>query len=186
VKNDIFSGLGGEGSSISSAKEAVSLIYSLCTRSLWARECKVDFSYPDVVKVSFEEVVPVAFLLENDKVFLVSDRGEKLTKTFSLSDIYEIGLDKFSLPFVVFQSETCSLEEIAEFVKYIKDVKGDFADQIVCFDFSLEIYSKHGYKIILPREDIKSAFLRYVKFEGEISEGVKEIDLRGGEKVFVR
>ena len=190
VKKEIFSKLKekeGDSNNIGSVKKILPVIYSLCDESLWTRSCRVDFSYPDVIKVRFEEVRPIAFLLEGDKIFLVSDRGEKLTKPFSFSEVYELGLDRFSLPFVVMESESCSIHEIADFVKYMKDIKGDFADQIVCFDFSVEIYSKSGYKVILPREDIKTAFLRFMKFEQDISaDDVREVDVRGGEKIYVR
>ena len=191
VKKEIFSKLkedDGGGENMKSVKKMLPVIYSLCDESLWTRSCRVDFSYPDVIKVKFDEVRPIAFLLEGDKVFLVSDRGEKLTKPFSFAEVYELGLDRFSLPFVVMESKSCSLHEIVDFVKYMKDMKGDFADQIVCFDFSVEIYSKSGYKVILPREDIKTAFLRFMKFEQDISsdDDVREVDVRGGEKIYVR
>jgi hypothetical protein len=51
----------------------------------------------------------------------------------------------------------------------------------------VEIYSREGYKIILPRDDMKHAFSRFLNVETKIKEkGISEVDFRGNDKVFVK
>jgi hypothetical protein len=168
-------------------KDIIYSVFSACEKSLWARSCQVDFALPDILVVRFDEILPRALLLDQDKVFIVSQYGEKIQTPILLHQIHENGLNNFPVPFLIIRSPSCSLKEISDFLNYLYEIRKGFADQVVCLDFSVEIYSREGYKIILPRDDMKRAFARFLNVESKIKEkGISEADFRGNDKVFVK
>jgi hypothetical protein len=168
-------------------RDLIHSVFSACEKSLWTKSCQVDFALPDIISVKFEEIVPVAFLLDGDKIFIVSQYGEKIQTPILISEMYEKGINNFPIPFLIIKSENCSLKEISDFLKYLYDVKKNFADQVVCLDFSVEVYSRQGYKIILPRDEMKYAFSRFLNVESKIQkEGISEVDFRGNGKAFIK
>ncbi len=185
VKKDILDFF--EEKSGQDVRDLIHSVFSACEKSLWTKSCQVDFALPDVISVKFEEIIPVAFLLDGDKIFIVSQYGEKIQTPILISEMYEKGLNTFPIPFLIIKSVNCSLKEIADFLKYLYDVKKGFADQVVCLDFSVEVYSRQGYKIILPRNDMNYAFSRFLNVESKIQkEGISEVDFRGNDKAFIK
>jgi cell division septal protein FtsQ len=185
VKKDILDFF--EENSGKDVKDLIHSVFSACEKSLWTKSCQVDFALPDIISVKFEEIIPVAFLLDGDKVFIVSQYGEKIQTPILISEMHQKGLNTFPIPFLIIKSGNCSLKEIADFLNYLYDVKKNFADQVVCLDFSVEIYSRQGYKIILPRDDMKYAFSRFLSVESKIQrEGISEVDFRGNDKAFIK
>ena len=159
-------------------------LWRACEDSLWARNCSVSFSLPNLVELKFDEVFPVALLVDGDKVFVVSSDYSKIQTPLTLNQVYSIGLQDFTLPFLFLKSERCDLENISKFIMYVSSSTRDI-EQIVCFDFSLELYTKQGQKIILPKDDLYSSFSRFLSLKQNLG-SAKEIDMRNEEKVFVR
>lgn len=187
VKRDIlesFEKLKASEFDYGSLSDFLYFLWRACEDSLWAKNCSVSFSLPNLVELKFDETVPIALLIDGDKVFVVSSDYSKIQTPLTLNQVYSIGLQRFSLPFLFLKSERCNLEEISKFIIYISSATRDI-EQIVCFDFSLELYTKHGQKIILPKDDLYSSFSRFLILKQNLG-SAKEIDMRNEEKVFVR
>lgn len=182
VREDIVSNFSSELNLASIVKE----VHSICENSPWASNCRVSFNLPDTINVEFEKVIPVAFLIEDDgKLSFLSRDGQKITTQVNVSKIYRFK-ERFSLPFVKIQSQRCSAEQIADFINYVRKKSPDFLDQVICSDFSLEIYSNEKYKVILPLDDLYGAFDRFLKMKNQIMNNATEVDARGKEGIFVK
>ncbi len=169
----------------SDISSSVQQIYKKCESSPWASDCRVSFQVPNVINVEFRKVVPVAFLIEDDgKVSFISGDGQKIETHINISRLYKFK-EKLSLPFVKFQSSRCSMKDIADFISYVRSEIPNFLDQVLCSDFSLEIYSTEKYKVILPLDDLYDSFNRFMKMRNQIG-NVSEIDVRGKNGIFVR
>ncbi len=191
VKKDIFSRIQLEDTGINLTGRFsfvdmlgfFSLLHSACQKSIWTVLCHVDFRFPDLVLIEFEAVKPIGFLAENGYVFLVSDNGDKLSEPISISKIYELKLNY--LPFIKIESSRCNIKDIISQIKTLAEKINP--DQIVCLDFSLEVYLRDGYKAVFPRDNFENAFHRFVKFLDELSDrSISEIDMRGDGKIFVK
>ncbi len=159
-------------------------IYEICQLSVWTKKCEVDFLLPGLAVINFVEIEPIGFLLDGDKVFLISTDAQKVS-SIPISHIYELGLNKLSLPFIKIESGRCSLDEIVSLISYMRSLGANYIDQVVCFDFSFELFTDEGYRVILPKDDVQVAFAKFVRLK-EGMEGVSEIDVRGVEKIFVK
>lgn len=181
VRDEIINNFDGS----SDIGSSVERIYGICESSSWASDCRVGFEIPDVVIVEFRKVVPVAFLIEDDGiVYFISQDGQKIMTPLNISKLYKFK-EKLSLPFVRFQSSKCSMKDVVDFINYVRAEVPNFLDQILCSDFSLEIYSTEKYKVILPLDDLYGSFNRFMKMRSQIG-SVSEVDVRGKDGIFVK
>lgn len=182
VKKDIFGNFDVSNFKVSRIAEE---IYERCQSSQWAKDCRVSFELPDTLVVDFKEVLPVAFLVESDgRISILSDSGNKIETQVYLSDIVNFR-EEFRLPFIMLRSERCEVENLSRFIVFVNEVAPDFIDQIVCSDFSVEIYSTEKYKVILPSDDLFGAFSKFLSMRNQIK-NASEIDVRGEDGIFIK
>jgi cell division septal protein FtsQ len=148
----------------------------------WVESAKLKIIFPNIIDVQIEERIP-KFVWFNKNYFLINDRGEILKK------LVDSDLDSYS-SFITLVGEDANffVPNLLEFIEYDMD--------IYSYISAIELVNKRRWNIKfindmvvqLPYFDPIFGWEKFVKLNEKlniINNGVKNIDLRVKDKIFI-